>query len=129
MTLILILFLRVGWKWSRDKFTLLSLFVREEGSKCKFWEKKPPQVHLIIVREWPKNTPTILRNLDNFLPGAFYSTPSTISTIRLKRVPSTVKMLKNIAPYHFLLWLFLIFLKGYLGGYKTIFWNKVSLDV
>ena len=29
-----------------------------------------------IIREWPKqNLPTILRNIDNFPPGAFYSAP------------------------------------------------------
>ena len=43
-------------------------------SNCKFWGKNL-QVHLIIIKEWPKNTPPILRNLDNFPPGAFYSTP------------------------------------------------------
>ena len=31
---------------------------------------KNPQVHLIIVREWPP-PPPILRNLDNSPPGAF----------------------------------------------------------
>ena len=38
--------------------------------------KKTPQVHLIIIREWPTNNPSslILRNLDNFPPGAFYWT-------------------------------------------------------
>ena len=54
--------------------TLLRLIVGWRGLNCKLWEKNP-QVHLIIVREWPKNTPPILRNLDNFLPSAFYSTP------------------------------------------------------
>ena len=45
---------------------------------------KKPQVHLIITRELPNNpTPLILRNLDNFPPGAFYS---TLPTIRHKRV-------------------------------------------
>ena len=57
--------------------------------KCKmqmFW-KKNSQVHLIIIREWPKNSSPVLRNLDNSPPpGAFYSTPSTI---RHKRVLST----------------------------------------
>ena len=42
-------------------------------SNCKL-SKKNPQV-LIIIREGPKNNPLILRNLDNFLPGTFYSTP------------------------------------------------------
>ena len=43
-----------------------------EGANCKFLGKNP-QVHLIIIREWPKTNPPILRNLDNFPPGAFYS--------------------------------------------------------
>ena len=60
-------------------------------SNYKCWEKNP-QVHLIICKEWPKNTvpsqprPPILRNLDNFLLGAFYSTLT--SNIRHKRVYS-----------------------------------------
>ena len=33
--------------------------------------EKKPQVHLIIVREKPKNTPSILRNLDNLPPVRF----------------------------------------------------------
>ena len=45
------------------------------GVNCKFLGKNP-QVHLIIIREWPNNTPPpILRNLDTFPPGTFYSTP------------------------------------------------------
>ena len=36
-------------------FTLLCLIVGR-GSNCKFWGKNP-QVHLIIIREWPKNNP------------------------------------------------------------------------
>ena len=40
---------------------------------------KKPQVHLIIVREWP-NLPPILRNLDNFPHGTFYSTPLQLGT-------------------------------------------------
>ena len=50
-----------------------------EESNCKFLRKNP-QVHLIILREWPERPkndppPPILRNLDNFPPGAFYSNP------------------------------------------------------
>ena len=49
------------------------------GSHCTFWEKTP-QVHWIIIREWPKNTTHhILRNLDNFPHGAFYLPPPTIT--------------------------------------------------
>ena len=46
------------------------------GIHCTFWEKTP-QVHWIIIREWPKNTTHhILRNLDNFPHGAFYPPPN-----------------------------------------------------
>ena len=46
--------------------------------------EKNPQPHLIIIREWPKNSPQI-RNLDNFVPGAFYLTsPFTIRHERVK---------------------------------------------
>ena len=44
-------------------------------SNWKFWEKNP-QVYLIIIREWPKNTsppPAYLRRLDNLTSGTFYS--------------------------------------------------------
>ena len=44
-----------------------------------FWEKNP-QVHLIIIREWPKNNLLILRSLDNFSPGACYSTLLQLGT-------------------------------------------------
>ena len=59
-------------------------------SNCKFWEKNP-QVYLIISKEWPNPAPPrtpypILINLDNFLPGAFYSIPTP--NIRHKRVYS-----------------------------------------
>ena len=40
---------------------------------------KNPQIRLIIIREGPKiPPPPILRNFDNFPPGAFYSTPSPL---------------------------------------------------
>ena len=55
------------------------------GENCKFCGKKTPQVHLIIMREWPENNSLILRNLDNFPPGAFYSTPFTIRHKRVYR--------------------------------------------
>ena len=35
-------------------------------------------IYLNIIREWPKNTPSILRNLDNFPPGASYLTPQQL---------------------------------------------------
>ena len=52
--------------------TLFCLIVG--GSQIANFVKKNPQVHLIIIREWPKNDRPILRNLDNVLPGAFYWT-------------------------------------------------------
>ena len=52
---------------------------RGRGVKGKFWEKNP-QVYLIIIREWPKNKPSILINLDNSPPGAFYWNPLQLST-------------------------------------------------
>ena len=54
---------------------------------------KNPQIYLIIIREWPKNSPPhhpiILKNLDNFSPGTFYLTPSP-STIRHERVATYI---------------------------------------
>ena len=46
---------------------------------------KNPHVHLIIRRDWTKNPPpppppSILRNLDDFPPGAFYLTPLQFGT-------------------------------------------------
>ena len=53
-------------------------------SHCKFWRKKIPQVHLIIIREWPKNNPRpspsphpICRNFDNS-PLVHFIRPHTI---------------------------------------------------
>ena len=55
------------------------------GSNWKF-RGKTSQVHLIIIREWPKNSsPPILGNLDNFPIGAFSATPPP-PTIRHERV-------------------------------------------
>ena len=54
-------------------------------SNCKFWEKNR-QVHFVISKEWPNSPLPILTNLDNFLPGAFYSTPT--HNIRHKKVYS-----------------------------------------
>ena len=42
------------------------------SSNCQF-RGKNAQVHLINTKEWPKNNHPILRNLDNFPSGAFYS--------------------------------------------------------
>ena len=44
-------------------------------SNCKFFGKIP-QVYLIIIRKWPKNTPPPnLRNLDNFPPWCILFDP------------------------------------------------------
>ena len=63
--------------------TLLYLIIEKRGgrSNCKFLEKNP-QVYLINIWEWPKYTPTILRNLNNFLLVHFIRPP----TIRHKKV-------------------------------------------
>ena len=48
---------------------------RGGGLNCKFFEKTLKFIYIIIIREWFENTPpppSILRNLDNFLPDAFY---------------------------------------------------------
>ena len=42
---------------------------------ANFWF---PQVHLVIMREWPKSNPTILRNLDNFPQVHFIQTGSHV---------------------------------------------------
>ena len=63
--------------------------------------KQTPHVHLIIIRDWPKNSPTPpppphLKNLDNFPPSAFYSTLPA-HTIRQKRVATKVLRCKEWA--------------------------------
>ena len=58
-----------------------------EGWNCKFLGKSPiSSFNYCIIREWPKSLPPFLspRNLDNFAPSAFYSTP--LPKIRNKRV-------------------------------------------
>ena len=49
-------------------------------------------IELIIIREWPKTIP-ILRNLDNFPPDAFYSTPRPYN--RDKRMAKWKQKTKN----------------------------------
>ena len=52
------------------KYSLASC-CRKGGCQIANFRKKTPQVHLIIIRHWPKNNPSpILRNLDNFSSGA-----------------------------------------------------------
>ena len=50
-------------------------------------KNKNLQVHLIALRDLKTPPPLILRNLDNFPPGAFYWTLTP--TIRHKIVPRT----------------------------------------
>ena len=38
--------------------TIFFVFTKYEGQITNFGEKNP-QVHLIIIREWPKNTPSL----------------------------------------------------------------------
>ena len=52
---------------------------RGRGLKLQIWGKKP-QVHLIIIRDRLKSKLLILRNLDSFSPGAFYSTLLQLGT-------------------------------------------------
>ena len=67
--------------------------IAEGGGGVK-WGKNP-QVLLIITRECPKNNPPpILRNLDNFPPGTFYS---TTPIIRHKRIAWETFFFKNNA--------------------------------
>ena len=54
------------------------------GQIANFGEKNP-QVHLIIIRESPKNIPPILRNLDNSPPWfILFDIPAPL-TIRHKK--------------------------------------------
>ena len=67
--------IKEGIMWDCQFFLGEARFVFPKCSHCTFWEKTP-QVHWIIIREWPKNTTHhILRNLDNFPHGAFYPPP------------------------------------------------------
>ena len=51
------------------------------GGQIASFGKKTPQVHLIIIRKYDlKINPPILRNLDNFPPGTFYSSPLQLDT-------------------------------------------------
>ena len=60
--------------------TPLCLIVGGGGQSTDF-EKKTPQIHLIIIKEWPKNTfPPILRNLDNFPQVHFIWIPLELGT-------------------------------------------------
>ena len=51
---------------------------RRRDQITNFWKKT--QDHLDIIREWPKSTLPILRNLDNFPPGAVYPTLLQLGT-------------------------------------------------
>ena len=51
---------------------------RRRDQITNFWKKT--QDHLVIIREWPKSTLPVLRNLDNFPPGAVYPTLLQLGT-------------------------------------------------
>ena len=53
---------------------------RSGGDQIASFGKKDPHVHLIIIGEWPEKKPPILKNLDNFPPGAFYLNPLQLYT-------------------------------------------------
>ena len=57
-----------------------ALNCRSEGDQIARFGKKDPHVHLIIIGEWPEKKPPILKNLDNFPPGAFYLNPLQLYT-------------------------------------------------
>ena len=64
----------LGWIYDSSYSFVTNCSGEGGGFKLQILGKKTLQVHLIIIREWPKNNPPpILRNLDNFSPGAFYS--------------------------------------------------------
>ena len=62
--------------WKRTTHSFVPNCRGGGGQNCKFLGKNP-QVHLINIKEWPRNPPPpvlppILRNLDSFSPVAFY---------------------------------------------------------
>ena len=85
------------------------------GGQIANFAKKPPQVHLIIKRERPKSNTPILRNLDNFPSGAFYSTPTKI---RHKRVELLVPHVNTVT-------------KGQnsLAYLRSVLWNNLPLEI
>ena len=60
-------------EYQLKKLSITLLCLNCTGVKLQILRKNS-QVHLIVREENDLNTP-ILRNLDNFPPGAFYSTP------------------------------------------------------
>ena len=87
--------------------TLLCLIVG--GIKLQIFEKKI-QVHLIIIREQPKNNPhpppPILRNLDNFPPGAQKCNRSNFTFVYLKAACYANHLIRKLVnalttKYHF----------------------------
>ena len=69
-----------------EVYTLLCLIVEVgRGSNYKFWKKHSSS---LSMRKWPKNTSLpilkiLVKILDNFRPGAFYSTTPTIKHKRV----------------------------------------------
>ena len=67
----------------RILYTILLCHIKGRGSKCKFWEKRPSHSFncykkndLKLPPQPPPPPPIpILRNLDGFPLGTFYSTP------------------------------------------------------
>ena len=97
-----------AWKLSKYGVFLVRIFLYSDQKKFRIWKRftqwreelayslvpncrggvklltlgKSPQVYLIIMREWPKNNPLVLRNLDNCSLVHFIRPP----TIRHKGV-------------------------------------------
>ena len=66
----------LGWIYDSSYSFVPNCWGERGGIKLQIFWEKTLQVHLIITREWTKNNPPpILRNLDNFSPGTFYSIP------------------------------------------------------
>ena len=61
-------------EYQLKKLSITLLCLNCTGVKLQILGKNS-QVHLIIIREENDLNTPILRNLDNFPPGAFYSTP------------------------------------------------------
>ena len=100
-----------AWKLSKYGVFLVRIFLYSDQKKFRIWKLftqwreelayslvpncrggvklltlgKSPQVYLIIMREWPKNNPLVLRNLDN-CPLVHFIRPPTIRHKPLKKV-------------------------------------------
>ena len=87
-----------SFKTLAHNITLLCLILG--GDQITNFGEKDPQVHLYIIREWPNspttNPPPILRNLDNFPRGTFYSTHKRVYTVYRE---AEVKIIQFRMPY------------------------------